>query len=192
MDTTSDEAWFTELVRAHHVALRAYVGRRVGPGDVDDIVAEVLAAAWRHRNQRPPTPELWLYRTAWNALLHQFRSQRRRDRLTARLAQIPTATSGQDAVAAESEAADTVRSCMAQLATDDQELLRLTYWEQLTTAEAAYIVGGSPAAVRVRLHRARRRLAALLPEWLDPPGAHSTASPADHLEVSATTSGASS
>jgi DNA-directed RNA polymerase specialized sigma24 family protein len=97
MGSSEDEAWFTELVRAHQVALRTYVSRRVGPADVDDVVAEVLAAAWRHRASPPPTPELWLYRTAWNSLLHQFRSQRRRDRLAARLAQTPTGTPGWDA-----------------------------------------------------------------------------------------------
>jgi RNA polymerase sigma-70 factor (ECF subfamily) len=192
MSGSDDEAWFTELVRAHQVALRDYVSRRVTPADVDDVVAEVLAAAWRHRDSRPPMPELWLYRTAWNSLLHQFRSQRRRERLTARLSQMPTAAPGGDTAAADSEAADVVRSCLARLTDADQELIRLTYWERLTTAEAAYILGGSPAAVRVRLHRARRRLAELLPEWLDPPDARTAQSAGCRLDAAATTSGASS
>jgi RNA polymerase sigma-70 factor (ECF subfamily) len=189
MDSSTDEEWFTELVRAHQVAVRTYVGRRIGPGDVDDVVAEVFAAAWRHRGRRFPKPELWLYRTAWNSLLHQFRAQRRRERLTARLFQLPTAPAGHDAVAADSEAAETVRACLALLTADDQEMLRLAYWERLTTVEAAYVLGCSPAAVRVRLHRARRRLAALLPAWLDPPGTASHLPAARHVDAAATTSG---
>jgi RNA polymerase sigma-70 factor (ECF subfamily) len=41
----------------------------------------------------------------------------------------------------------------------DRELLRLIAWEELTTREAATVLGISHAACRVRLHRVRRRLA---------------------------------
>jgi RNA polymerase sigma-70 factor (ECF subfamily) len=39
-----------------------------------------------------------------------------------------------------------------------REALMLTAWEGLVPAEAAQVIGISPAAFRVRLHRARRQL----------------------------------
>lgn len=164
-----DDAWFATLVREHRMVLRAYVSRRIGPDEVDDVVSEVLAAAWRHRDSRPPQPRLWLLRTAQNTLLHQYRTQRRRERLADKLAQLPQTAAGIDATALDGEAGSIVRSCLRQLTDSDQEMLRLAYWEQLTTEEIAYVVGASAVAVRVRLHRARRRLATLLPDWLEPP-----------------------
>lgn len=47
---------------------------------------------------------------------------------------------------------------MSRLTDDDQELLRLLAWDQLSRGEIALALGVSRAAVRVRLHRARGRL----------------------------------
>jgi hypothetical protein len=41
----------------------------------------------------------------------------------------------------------------------DQEVLRLAAWEQVTMAEGAAVLGCSASAFRMRLHRARARLA---------------------------------
>src|SRR6185503_6098595 len=46
----------------------------------------------------------------------------------------------------------------------DRELLLLVAWEDLSPAQAARALGVQPAAVRVRLLRARRRLRAALDE----------------------------
>ena len=50
-------------------------------------------------------------------------------------------------------------AALAQLSDVDQEILRLIGWEQLTLGEAATVLGCSHTAAKVRLHRARRRLA---------------------------------
>ena len=59
-----------------------------------------------------------------------------------------------------SQTAAVVRDVLNGLAELDRELITLTAWEQLSTADAARVVGISPTSARVRLHRARRRLAA--------------------------------
>jgi DNA-directed RNA polymerase specialized sigma24 family protein len=41
----------------------------------------------------------------------------------------------------------------------DQEVLRLVAWDDLTPDQASRVLGCSPGAFRVRLHRARQRLA---------------------------------
>jgi RNA polymerase sigma-70 factor (ECF subfamily) len=63
-----------------------------------------------------------------------------------------------------------VLAALAALRPDDQEALRLIEWEQLEVAAAAQVMGCSAATFRVRLHRARRRLARALGEADDPGG----------------------
>jgi RNA polymerase sigma-70 factor (ECF subfamily) len=55
-----------------------------------------------------------------------------------------------------------VAKAMAALTPQDAEILRLASWEQLDTDEIAYVLGCSRTAAKVRLHRARRRIAARL------------------------------
>ena len=53
-------------------------------------------------------------------------------------------------------------AALAGLSRTDQELLRLAAWEQLGIADIAYVMECSQPAARVRLHRARARLASAL------------------------------
>ncbi len=53
----------------------------------------------------------------------------------------------------------TLKAALATLPERDQEILMLTAWESLTPREIAAVVGIPANLVRVRLHRARSRLA---------------------------------
>lgn len=53
---------------------------------------------------------------------------------------------------------DDVRAAIATLAVDDQAIVTLNAWEGLSSREIAEALGMNPSTVRVRLHRARRRL----------------------------------
>ena len=61
-----------------------------------------------------------------------------------------------------------VRAALDRLSERDREVIRLTHWEQLDLASAAQVLECSVTACKVRLHRARRRLAALLDTSSDP------------------------
>jgi RNA polymerase sigma-70 factor (ECF subfamily) len=52
-----------------------------------------------------------------------------------------------------------VRAALRSLVPVDRELVTLTVWDGLTPAEAAAVVGLTAGTARVRLHRARARLA---------------------------------
>jgi len=52
-----------------------------------------------------------------------------------------------------------VLDALARLGQVDQEVLRLTAWEGLTPAQIACVLGISPNAAAIRLHRAGGRLA---------------------------------
>ena len=160
-----DQAWLEAVFRRHHRAVLAYAVRRV-PDEADDVVSEVFAAAWRHRDHVPDEPLPWLYRTAAHQVLHRRRSLARRSRLAGRLGGLGDAAlvapDRADEVVERLDAAARVVAVLAALPPRDAEILRLSAWEDLDVAAIAYVLSISPTAVRVRLHRARRRAEALL------------------------------
>jgi RNA polymerase sigma-70 factor, ECF subfamily len=177
-----DEAWLEDVFRAHHRAVLAYAARRVPRDEADDVVAEVFAAAWRHRAHVPEEPLPWLYRTAAHHVLHRRRSTARRSRLADRLGGLggdgPLAApvDPTDDVVARIDAAARVARVLDALPPRDAEILRLSVWEELDAASIAYVLSISPSAVRVRLHRARRRAEHLLA--VPVPGPEAPARPA--------------
>lgn len=159
-----DRAWLEALFDAHHVAVLAYAGRRVPAHDADDVLAEVFTAAWQHRDRVPEPPLPWLYRTASHHVLHTWRSRSRTDRLAARLHAQPAEAVADHAeqVADQLDQEAAVHRALAALGPRDAEVLRLAAWEQLPNDELAYVLGCTPTAAKVRLHRARRRFARAL------------------------------
>jgi RNA polymerase sigma-70 factor, ECF subfamily len=168
--TTSDalprelaEQRFGRLYREHGREILGYVLRRCAdPDDAADAVAETFLVAWRRLAQVPLGDEgrLWLFGTARLVLANQQRGERRRNRLTEQLGaelrrQLPT----------EVEPGSTgIVEALKELEEPDRELLMLVGWEELTPAQAAQVLRVTPLAARSRLHRARRRLRALLNE----------------------------
>lgn len=61
-----------------------------------------------------------------------------------------------------SEPSELLGPVMDELGHDEQQVLRLRYVEDLGYATIAARLGSTPGAMRVRAHRARRRLEALL------------------------------
>jgi RNA polymerase sigma-70 factor (ECF subfamily) len=156
-----DNERFTEMFRAFHAPVTAYARRRVPLETAQDVVAATFLAAWRHRDTLPGDPLPWLYRAAALEVSAQIRTDRRRLRLWERISQARSDPS-------ESDHADQVamaahwKAAFAALSEGDREVLRLTAWEQLGPKQASVIMGCSPVAFKVRLHRARRRLEALV------------------------------
>src|SRR4051794_29200699 len=87
--TERDRGWLDALFADHHRAVLIYTARRVPAADVDDVLAEVFATAWQHKDRVPDPPLPWLYRTASHHVLHVYRARGRRDRLAQRLAAEP-------------------------------------------------------------------------------------------------------
>lgn len=127
--------------------------------DAADVVAETFAIAWRRMADVPPGDQarLWLYGVARNVLANHRRGMVRRHDLSVALA-------GEVADLYEPSAEDsaefgTVGRIFRDLPEDDRELLSLVAWEDLDHGEIAKVLGCSRNAVRIRLHRARKRLA---------------------------------
>ena len=144
---------FRGLFDASYQPLLAYARRRCGHDDADDLVAEVLTVAWRRLDDVPTDASLpWLYGVARRTLANQRRGGDRRRRLLERLrGQPPVGGSAADADPA-------ILGALASLRHEDQELLRLAAWEELTAADIAVVLGCSANAAALRLSRARRKL----------------------------------
>ena len=61
----ADRQWFDDLFTAHAGAIQRYFLRRAPHQEAQDLAADVLATAWRRRDDVPAEAVLpWLYRTA--------------------------------------------------------------------------------------------------------------------------------
>ncbi|MFE7332965.1 RNA polymerase sigma factor [Streptomyces sp. NPDC057565] len=157
METSTDEQRFTEMYRQHYGAVDAYVRRRILADHSADLVAEVFLVAWRRLGDVPADAELpWLYGVARNALANAYRSHERRLRLVELLAAQPHRDTGDHSdLVAQQEAIATVFDGLNE---NDQEVLRLILWDNLTLPQAAKALGCTIPTLQVRLHRARKRL----------------------------------
>jgi RNA polymerase sigma factor (sigma-70 family) len=149
---------FEEIYATHYADLLGYVRRRTEcADDAADAISETFTTAWRRVNDIPEGQQarLWLYGVARRVLANQRRGESRRSALAVRLRAELTVWDE----SLPRQDADAIREAFQRLSTDDRELLSLVSWEGLDTAEIATVLGCARGAVRLRLHRARKRLA---------------------------------
>lgn len=147
---------FEKLFRRCAPEVHAFLRRRVG-AEADDLLGEVFIIAWQRRRDLPK-PELrraWLYGVARRLILADTRKQTRTREALLELGRL-----GDDLTSNGPERDAAVRRMVAALPDKDRELIMLTVWERLSVAEAALTLGVRAGTARVRLHRARQRLAA--------------------------------
>jgi RNA polymerase sigma-70 factor (ECF subfamily) len=161
LTTPEREECFARLYRRYQPQLLAYARRRLPEADAVEVVADAFLNVWRHLDSAPTDPLPWLYRIAGNSAANHWRRDSRWQRLQDRAkAQFQQQTGPDPAVAAVGR--EQLATALAALADKDREVLRLAAWEGLDGAELAAALGCSAGAAKVRLHRARQRLARLL------------------------------
>jgi RNA polymerase sigma factor (sigma-70 family) len=153
---------FEVLFVTNRVDILKYLIRR--SRDIDeaaDALAETFLVAWRRIDAVPDGLEgrLWLFGVARNVLSKQFKKRQLTTAINQRLAtELRFALSYSTGDWEESM----VHRALAQLSKSDREIVELSAWEELSPAEIASILGISANAARVRLHRARQRVADVL------------------------------
>jgi RNA polymerase sigma factor (sigma-70 family) len=154
------ERRFESCFRDHYAVVLAFAVRRLPDrAAAEDAAAETFAVAWRRRGLIPDEPLPWLYGIALRVAANQRRSSERRRRLGERLEQEAGSRESAAAPADALHRRETFARAFERLDEPEREVLRLVAWDGLDTREAATVLGCSAAAFRVRLHRARRRLA---------------------------------
>ncbi|HSS50394.1 MAG TPA: sigma-70 family RNA polymerase sigma factor [Thermoanaerobaculia bacterium] len=171
-----DEA-FARLLREHGGRLLA-VSRRLlrNEEDARDAVQEALISAFRSIDRFEGGSRIgtWLHRIAVNCCLMKLRSRQRRpeDSIEDLLPKFvadghqvePSVDWAEpiDSLLQRREICALVRQCIDRLPETYRTVLLLRDIEELSTEEAARLVGVTENALKIRLHRARQALRTLL------------------------------
>lgn len=159
-----DTRAFAVVFERHVGALHAYLAARVGASAAEDLVAETFAAAWMARDKfwsQATTARPWLYGIA----THVIRRHREREIRWNESVVSAQHTLDGPTVDAPSEPGDGDPALMAALGTlsaSERDVLMLTALGEMSIGEVAKALQISSVAARVRLHRARQRLANVL------------------------------
>ena len=162
---------FARLVDAHGPQIMGIACRHVPPDKAAEVAHETFVRACEklgtYRSESPFAH--WLVRIALRRCADFWRA-RARSRETAFSALGPGThewienlpsegdLQGLEAHAERSEAGVLLEWAMAQLCSDDRQVLTMTHMDGQALAEVAEIMGWSLSKVKVRSHRARRKL----------------------------------
>jgi len=159
---TAADATFVGIYERYYRQVYAYCRRRVPADRVDDVVSDVFLVVWRRIAEVPEGEATvsWLYGVAYRVLGHQFRGWKRRNQLERKLNAIGVEpASGVDLYIVQNEELGQVLDALGRLRRSEQEILRLSLWEELSHASIASILDISVDAAKQRLSRARKSLA---------------------------------
>jgi RNA polymerase sigma factor (sigma-70 family) len=163
LSLAGDGEAFMEVVCRHEVAIGAYLERRVGREEAQDLLGDVWAAAFASRgtyDQSFDGARPWLYAMALNRLRHYWRSRPAED-LVPDVADMSGAVGGWDPWPAVDVRVDTrtvFQAALARLRPQEREVLILVAGEDLTVADAARVLGLPDGTARRLLHQARAAL----------------------------------
>lgn len=190
----SGEEWaFEALIRTYGGRLFA-VARRYTRCETDaqDVLQSAYLSAFRALHQFEGSSQLstWLHRIVVNTALMRLRTRKRKpeesiEHLLPRfqedghhVEQFSSWAAPADDLLEREQTRATVRAAIDQLPETYRTVLLLRDIEELCTQEVADLLGASPTAVKVRLHRARQALAKLLSPHFARPAV--TGSPTGH------------
>ncbi len=113
----------------------------------------------------------WVYKVAYNTCLDKIKKNSKHFTEVAIDSfaenQLKTLDNALDLME-EKEQQQTIQDCLQQLASKDSFLLTLFYFEELSLEEISKIVSMEANTVKVNIHRARKRLASILKQRMDP------------------------
>ncbi|WP_324012973.1 sigma-70 family RNA polymerase sigma factor [Microbacterium sp. JZ37] len=157
-------AAFESLFRAHFATVLRFAERRVDDREqAREIAMDSFEIAWRRFDPAAPFELPWLLRTARNRIGDAYRKRDRERAATAHLLEAGRHADGSDGF----ESAE-LAIAMAGLRPKEREVLALVYWDGLSAADAAKVLGCGEAAVWKRLSRARDALRSRLAAPAEP------------------------
>lgn len=161
---TGDAAAIALLFRRHHRTLYRAFTRLLGAReDLDDLVQATFLEAWRSAPSFSgrSSAKTWLIGIAYNVFRHHVRAQSRRRsafRLFALESKGSVSAISESQVDARRDLAS-VEAAVLDLPEDLRSVFVLCQLEDMSSKEAAEVLGTREGTVRRRLHDARRQLA---------------------------------
>jgi len=164
----NEAAAFAAIYRQTHAQVLGFISRRLIPRDyarAEEITHDTFLVAWRRFADLPKElseARAWLFTTARHLLL-KSNNQSRRGLMGVRISDdafgfIPMPD---DDIKTRGLHLD-LKSAWEKLSPAEQEVISLTYWDELSSSEAGQVLGITDRAYRQKLHRARTKLRKLL------------------------------
>jgi RNA polymerase sigma-70 factor (ECF subfamily) len=158
-----------ELHERYWKRLCIFAARRLRDRSAAEDVAQetlrrVIEALRENKVEKLEALPSFVFQTARNICLHHGRSARRQEGALIRFRGGLSSSADDDPLLTlvDESRAEAVRRAMQELDDDDRELLRVLYVDDLKSSEIARRLGIDPGTLRVRKHRALKRLAEIL------------------------------
>ena len=129
--------------------------------DAEDVVQEVFLRVAKHGVAGIEDAKSWICRIAWRASVDRFRSVGRADQeeFDERLHAPRIRPAGTEQEVISRETLVLLDRLIAMLPKNERDALLLTSVEEMSSAEAAKVLGTTETSIRARVFRARQRLA---------------------------------
>lgn len=157
----SRESRFRSAFDAHYDAVVRYCLRRIGTSEVNDVVSDVFAIAWRKVDAMPDGDAAlpWLYSVARNEIRNRYRAAARFRRLTTKVgARVIGHDPGPEPIVVSRAEYAELMEALDTLRPEDREVLLLKTQEELDYEQIGLVIGVTPEAARKRVTRALQKL----------------------------------
>ncbi len=160
-----EKRWLTEAYDEYHQPIYRFIFRRIG--DVEtareltaDVFQRLIQVVCRGKTF-PDNPRAWLYQTAHNIVIDEYRRRQHRQHLSLN----ESIVNSNDNPAEEAHmrlVAERVRTALKLLTPDQQQVIALKFFEGFNNAEIAELTGKTVGAVKALQHRGLSTLQQLL------------------------------
>jgi len=156
-----DKRAMRTLFDRHHLRIYRFALRLLGEREVaEDVLSEVFLDVWRHAEMFGGRSQAstWLIAIARFKALTWLRRRGETPLDEATAAAIPDTSDDPETVMRKKQQSQILRDCLARLSLKHREIVDLVYYQEMTIAEVARIVGIPEATVKTRMFHARRQL----------------------------------
>lgn len=163
--SAGDTQAFTELYERHSAALFTFLVRLTGDRRLgEDLLQETFVRLFRSRDSYEATGRFraFLFTIARRLVIDWRRSQRAMGLEHSEALETVEAAENAEDTAVTRDLVERLDAALKRLPASQREIILLSRYAELSAEEIAQIIGSTPGAVRVGLHRALRRLRDLI------------------------------
>ena len=157
-----DDSAFETLFRHYGPRIRAFMRKRCGDAtQAEELMQETFANVWRRAGSFDPargTVSAWIYTVARNTSVDVFRRRNRPEFDPQDPALVPEAAEQADTVMEMRQSAERLRLAMRDLPGEQSEVLKLSFFEELSHSVIAERLGIPLGTVKSRIRMAFSRL----------------------------------
>ena len=157
-----DRAAFATLFAHYAPRLKGYLLRLgLGPAQAEDLAQEVMVTVWRKAGQfdrAQASVATWIYRIARNRRIDAFRREQRAVLDADDPGLQPSGEPAPDAGLDATEREEQVRAALAELPSEQVDLVRRAFYEGLSHRQIADVTGLALGTVKSRLRLAFQKL----------------------------------